>query len=349
MQLEFTRPRYESLITAAIIGASGYSGAELLRLLSARNDVRLKKVTAHTFAGKKVEELYPVFSGRLEMEFEAFSDRLEGVDVAFVALPSGEAMNVVPQLVASVERMIDLSGDFRLPSPAVYEKYYQHQHAAPSLLQTAVYGLPELFFDSIRQARLVANPGCYPTAAIIALAPVLRKGIIAPRGIVINSLSGVSGAGRSSSVDLSFAEVNENVRAYKIGRHQHTPEMQSVLEGQSGEPVSLSFVPHLVPITRGIYTTIHADLKVEATESDLIELYESFYQHAPFVRIKRQIPQIRDVLYTNYCDIGLTIDRHSNQLVLISVIDNLMKGAAGQAVQNMNIMFGLPQETGLQF
>ncbi|TLY29713.1 MAG: hypothetical protein E6K56_07890 [Ignavibacteria bacterium] len=170
-----------------------------------------------------------------------------------------------------------------------------------------------------------------------------------PRSGIEEGYYNSSGAGRSSSVDLSFAEVNENVRAYKIGRHQHTPEMQSVLEGQSGEPVSLSFVPHLVPITRGIYTTIHADLKVEATESDLIELYESFYQHAPFVRIKRQIPQIRDVLYTNYCDIGLTIDRHSNQLVLISVIDNLMKGAAGQAVQNMNIMFGLPQETGLQF
>ncbi|TLY29714.1 MAG: hypothetical protein E6K56_07895 [Ignavibacteria bacterium] len=209
MQLEFTRPRYESLITAEIIGASGYSGAELLRLLSARNDVRLKKVTAHTFAGKKVEELYPVFSGRLEMEFEAFSDRLEGVEVAFIALPSGEAMNVVPQLVASVGRMIDLSGDFRLPSPAVYEKYYQHQHAAPSLLQTAVYGLPELFFDSIREARLVANPGCYPTAAIIALAPVLRKGIITPRerGGVLRSISALQKSTKTSaptkSADIS--------------------------------------------------------------------------------------------------------------------------------------------------
>ena len=337
------------MITAAIIGASGYSGAELLRVLSKRTDVHVKKVTAHTFAGKKVEELYPVFSGRVELEFEAFSNQFDGVDVAFVALPSGEAMNIVPQLVSSVGRIIDLGGDFRLRSAALYEKYYHIPHTAPSMLNRAVYGLPELYSESIASASLVANPGCYATSAILALAPALKHDLVASEGIVVDSLSGVTGAGRTSSVDFSFSEVNENIRAYKIGTHQHTPEIQSILEQASGKAVLLSFVPHLVPINRGIYTPIHTRLKAGMNESEVIEIYQSFYRGAPFVRIKRQIPQVKDVLYTNFCDIGLAVDRHTNDLILISVIDNLMKGAAGQAVQNMNIMFGIPQERGLHF
>ena len=336
------------MIRSVIIGASGYSGAELLRILAQRGDVSVEKVVAGASAGKKVEELYPAFAGRIDLAFEPLeSNHFDEIDVAFVALPSGESMKVVPHLLHSAKRVIDLSGDFRLPSPDLYEQFYKHSHVAPELLSEAVYGLPELNYDLIAKAHFISNPGCYPTSAILALLPALKSRVISPRGIVINSLSGVSGAGRSASVELSYTEVNENIRAYKINNHQHVPEIQSILEKATGQTVTLSFIPHLVPLNRGIYTTIHADLASSATEKDIMGIYRTFYGKAPFVRIKQQVPQIKDVVYTNYCDIGISIEQRTNKLVIISVIDNLVKGAAGQAVQNMNIMFGLPQEQGL--
>ncbi|MBI1806993.1 MAG: N-acetyl-gamma-glutamyl-phosphate reductase [Ignavibacteria bacterium] len=336
------------MITTAIIGASGYSGAELLRLLTFRNDVRIVRVTAAASVGKKVEDLYPIFSGTIDLPYEPSDPfRLEGIDIVFVALPSGEAMNIVPHLLPRVERVIDLSGDFRLSSPSTYKEFYKHDHTAPHLLDEAVYGLPELNKDLITNAHLVANPGCYPTSVILPLLPALKREIISSQGIVINSLSGVSGAGRTSAIDLSFTEVNENIRAYKIGNHQHIPEIQSVLEKATGESICFSFVPHLVPITRGIYSTIYADLKVPMTEKEILDVYREFYRDAPFVRIRQHIPQIKDVVRTNYCDIGLSIESRSNRLILVSVIDNLGKGAAGQAIQNMNIMFGHPEDRGL--
>jgi N-acetyl-gamma-glutamyl-phosphate reductase len=336
------------VINAAIVGASGYSGAELLRLLSHRDDVRIKKVTAKASIGERVDTLYPEFAGILDLAYEPLDlPGMESVDVAFIALPSGEGMQTVPALRERVGRIIDLGGDFRLPSAKLYTQFYKHTHTAPELLGSAVYGLPELNREKIAVASLVANPGCYPTSALLALLPALKHGIVQPGGIVINSLSGVSGAGRSSSVDLSFAELNENIRAYKIGTHQHIPEIQYVLESATGNRVSLSFIPHLVPLTRGIYTTIHADLAVTVTEAEVAHVYSEYYRNAPFVRIKKQIPQIKSVVHTNYCDIGLFIEQRTNQLVIVSVIDNLVKGAAGQAVQNMNIMFGLPETTAL--
>jgi N-acetyl-gamma-glutamyl-phosphate reductase len=284
----------------------------------------------------------------VDLTFEQLSpDEVSPADITFVALPSGEAMSVVPPLVRSGRRTIDLSGDFRLGSAAVYEKFYHRTHVAPDLLSQAVYGLPELNKARIEDAVLVSNPGCYPTGAVLALLPALKHGIISPAGIVVNSLSGVSGAGRSASLELSFSEVNENIRAYKIGNHQHNPEIVSVLESATGKEISLSFVPHLVPLTRGIYSTIHARLDGAADLQEIVLLYESFYHDAPFVRIKHDIPQIKSVVNTNYCDIGFTIVEHTRQLVIISVIDNLVKGAAGQAVQNMNIMFRLPETQGL--
>lgn len=336
------------MVEVGIIGASGYSGAELMRLLSSRPDVHIAKAIAGTSAGKRVDELYPGFTSVVDLKFESFNaDQLEGLDVVFIALPSSEAMNIVPQLLNRVGRIIDLGGDFRLPTPDLYEQFYLHKHTAPSLLSEAVYGLPELNKPQIADAHLVANPGCYPTSAILPLLPLLKSGLISSKGIVINSLSGVSGAGRSASVEMSFAEVNENIRAYKIGNHQHIPEIQSVLEQATGQRVGLSFVPHLVPITRGIYSTIHADLVVSTTAGDVNEVYREFYADAPFIRIRQTIPQVKDVVMTNFCDIAFFIEPRTNQLIITSTIDNLVKGAAGQAIQNMNIMLGLPEETGL--
>ena len=336
------------MIKTAIIGASGYSGAELLRILSAREDVSVEKLVAHTSAGKPVAELYPVFNGRVDREYAPFDVAIGNeVDLAFVALPSGESMKTVSQLFPSGVRIIDLSGDFRLPSVKLYEKFYKHEHTAPALLDAAIYGLPELNEPAIAAAALIANPGCYPTSVILPLIPALKSGIVSPDGIVINSLSGISGAGRSSSVEMSFAELNENVRAYKIGTHQHIPEIETILTRVAGSEVNVSFIPHLVPINRGIYTTIHAQLSTALTTTQAVELYKECYKTAPFVRIRKEIPQIKDVVYTNYCDIFVSVQERTNQLVLISVIDNLVKGAAGQAVQNMNIMFGLPQSKGL--
>ena len=336
------------MVEVGIVGASGYSGAELMRLLSIRTDVSITKVVAGTSAGKRVDELYPALTEVMDLTLEPFNaDELEGLDVVFIALPSGEAMRVVPRLMNRVGRIIDLGGDFRLPTPELYEQFYSHKHTAPWLLGEAAYGLPELNKQWIADAHLVANPGCYPTSAILPLLPLLKSCLISPKGIVINSLSGVSGAGRSASVEMSFVAINENIRAYKIGKHQHIPEIQTVLERATGHSIGLSFVPHLVPLTRGIYTTIHADLTLPSTEEDIYAAYREFYADAPFVRICQTIPQIKDVAMTNFWDIAFTIERRASQLIITSTIDNLVKGAAGQAIQNMNIMLGLPEETGL--
>lgn len=333
---------------AAIVGASGYSGAELLRILTRRNDVRVRTVVASASVGQRVDALYPVFAGRIDLAYEPWDPAVcAGCDVVFVALPSGESMKIVPQLLERGPRVIDLSGDFRLSATEAYETFYKYTHTAPDLLGEAVYGLPELYRTRIAGARLVANPGCYPTGAILGLLPALENKVIDPSGIVVTSMSGVSGAGRSATLELSFSEVNENVRAYKVGVHQHIPEIQSVLSRIASAEVSVSFIPYLVPLTRGIYTTIHARLDVPVSPDELYELFLQRYREEPFVRVKRQVPQIRDVVFTNYCDIFVSVNSSTRQAVIISAIDNLVKGASGQAVQNMNIMFGLPETEGL--
>jgi N-acetyl-gamma-glutamyl-phosphate reductase len=336
------------MIHVGIVGASGYSGAELMRLLAPRTDISLDVVSAATSAGKRVDEMYPSLTGVVDLTLGDFTPSLfDGLDLVFVALPSGGGMTVVPELLDRAGRVIDLGGDFRLQDALLYESFYGHRHTATGLLPEAVYGLPELNADRIVTACLIANPGCYPTSAILPLAPLLKIGAISPEGIVITSLSGVSGAGRSASVDMSFAEVNENVRAYKIGTHQHIPEIQSVLATVAGKDVSLSFVPHLVPLTRGIYTTIHASLVGTFDRDELLRVCSGFYADAPFVRVRQTVPQIKDVVMTNFCDFTLTVEERTKQVIITSTIDNLVKGAAGQALQNMNLMFSLPETAGL--
>ena len=336
-------------VQVSIVGASGYSGAELLKILLRHNFVKLDKLFANSSVGKRVQDLYPWFAGRVDTIYQEYSaDAVANSDVVFIALPSREAMNIVPALLERGKKIIDLGGDFRLKDPALYEKFYKHPHKAVDLLPRAVFGLPEWNRAAIKTASLIANPGCYPTSAILPLAPVLKEGIVQRHGITISSLSGVSGAGRSASVDFSFGEVNESVRAYKVGEHQHIPEIKTTLETITGSPVSMTFVPHLLPITRGIYTSIYATLTGNATQADVLEVFRKHYGREPFIRFSdTAVPEIKNVNYTNFVDIGFRIYPENNQLILLSAIDNLVKGAAGQAVQNMNIMLGFNETEGL--
>ena len=337
-------------LNAAIIGASGYSGAELLRILLRHRQCSVGSLFANTSAGKRVSDLYPQFRGLTEASYEPYAVEIAAAhDVVFVALPSGEAMHIVPDLLGRGTRVIDLGGDFRLQDPALYRAYYKREHTAEATLPQAVYGFPEWNADRIRSARLLSNPGCYPTSAILPLAPLIKDGLVEPTGIVVSSMSGVSGAGRSATAELSFAEVNESVRAYKVGVHQHIPEIQSALSDLSGRAVTVTFVPHLIPMTRGIYTSIYARPARPLTDNDVRSAYEKAYAGAPFVRvIGPSAPEIRSVNYTNFIDIGWHNYPDNGHLIILSTIDNLIKGAAGQAVQSMNLMFGFSETEGLK-
>jgi N-acetyl-gamma-glutamyl-phosphate reductase len=338
------------MISVSVVGASGYSGVELLKFLTKHPGVQIDKLFAHTSAGKKLADVVPLFNKTIDVVLESYTiEAVAKSDLIFIALPSGEAMNLVPGMLSAGKRVIDLGGDFRLQDVSLYEHYYKRSHTAGAALKQAVFGLPEWNSDQIRTASLVANPGCYPTSAILPLAPLLKERIIKQKGIAINSLSGVSGAGKSSSIDMSFAEVNESVRAYKVGVHQHLPEIRSVLQALSGVTPSLSFVPHLLPITRGIYTTIYAGLEQSLDEHAVMAVYEKYYGTSPFIRCSGSvIPEIKNVTGTNYLDIGVRVNREDEQIVILSAIDNLIKGAAGQAIQNMNIMFGFGESEGLK-
>ena len=338
------------MISVSVVGASGYSGIELLKILVRHPGVHLDRIFANSSAGHHLADVAPVFHKTADFMLELYSvDKIAKTDLVFIALPSGEAMKVVPDMLAAGKRVIDLGGDFRLQDILLYERSYQRSHTAGTTLQQSVYGLPEWNHAQITSASLIANPGCYPTSAILPLAPLLKEGLIETTGIAVSSLSGVSGAGRSASTDMSFGEVNESVRAYKVTTHQHIPEIKSVLESLSGTKVGLSFVPHLLPMTRGIYTTTYAMLKKPLDERTIYSVYETYYAAAPFVRYSATaIPEIKNVAYTNFIDIGFRINQEDGQLIVLSTIDNLVKGAAGQAVQKMNIMFGMNETEGLK-
>jgi N-acetyl-gamma-glutamyl-phosphate reductase len=256
-------------------------------------------------------------------------------------------MDLAPLLLDAGKIVIDLGGDHRLKDRALFEKYYKKPQTSGALLDEAVYGLPEWNAEAIHDARLVANPGCYATSVILALAPALVESLIVPDSIIVNSMSGVSGAGRKAEIEYSFSEVNENVRAYRIGDHQHIPEIETVLAGLSSQDVCITFTPHLIPITRGIHTTICAELSGEVSQSEISEAFKKHYADIPFVRLKKKAPEVRNVTNTNYIDIFTQVLPERNQVIIISTLDNLVKGAAGQAIQNMNIVFGFPETEGL--
>ncbi len=334
----------------AVVGASGYTGVELLRLLSRHPDTELVCVTSRQYAGQSVSEVFPSLRGSLDLVFEDVNpEGLAGrADLVFTAVPHQTAMGIIPDLLAAGCRVVDLSADFRIRDVVIYEAWYQ-EHTARGLLCEAVYGLPELFRGQIPDARLVANPGCYPTSVALALAPLLEQALIDTSTIIVDSKSGTSGAGRAAKVDTLFCEVNEGFKAYSLPRHRHTPEIEQTLSILAGSSVTISFTPHLLPVNRGILSTCYASLSSPLTLQALHDVYLEKYAAETFVRVlpKGHLPNISQVRGSNYCDIGLAVDDRTGRVIVLAAIDNLVKGAAGQAVQNMNLMLSLPEKTGL--
>ncbi len=335
-----------SKIEAGIINVTGYVGIELVRLLHHHPEVELKSITGRSAAGQKLGEVFPHL-GDINQLIEADID--SNIDVAFSAMPHKSSVDVVPSLLTQNIKVIDVSADFRLKDANEYPKWYGFTHPFPDLLQEAIYGLSEIHENEIASARLIANPGCYSVGAILALAPVVKEAIISPE-VIIDSKSGVSGAGRTLTLASHYAETNENASAYSVEGHRHLPEIEQELRALNPElALSATFVPHLVPMTRGILTTCYASLKdSNLLKKELQQLYRDFYKNAPFVQIAANPPQTKYTTGTNLCIIYPTIDLRTNRLIVISCLDNLIKGGAGQAVQNMNLMFDLPQSTGLE-
>ncbi|HSI78662.1 MAG TPA: N-acetyl-gamma-glutamyl-phosphate reductase [Lunatimonas sp.] len=333
----------------SIIGASGYTGSELARILINHPEVEIVHITSETHLGKNFSDLHPQFIGRLDMPLVSAQDILpEDQDILFLALPHGVSMSFVKKWAGEKVKIIDLSGDFRLRNPEVYSEWYQKEHNYPEGFENAVYGLPELHGESISKANLVANPGCYPTASILSLAPLIAGGFTDPERVIIDAKSGTTGAGVKASETTHFSNVNENFRAYGIGTHRHTIEIEEQLGGLSAKgDAQVQFTPHLLPVDRGILATAYADRIQDIDQDQLATLYIKFYEGQPFIRIRNQAPSIKDVRGSNFCDIFPYLDARTGRVIVIAVIDNLVKGAAGQAVHNMNLMLGLNQTAGL--
>jgi len=338
------------MIRVGVVGATGYAGAELVRILSGHPGVKLTILTSRKYKGERFDDIYPSMAGSVDLACEEFDTNhiCEKADLIFMALPHKLPMELVPGLIRREKKVIDLSADFRFRDAAKYENHYQ-QHTAKKLLERAVYGLSEIYHEKIKNSDLIGNPGCYPTSVLLPLIPILKNKLIDFDTIVADSKSGVSGAGRSLSLITHFCETNESFKAYKVAVHRHNPEMEEILTLESGQDVNITFVPHLVPMTRGMLTTIYVDLLKGITYEDIKNCLTSFYVNSPFIRIRSEgtFPDTLHVRGTNYCDIGFKLDMRNNRLILISAIDNLVKGAAGQAVQNMNIMLGLDETKGL--
>lgn len=338
------------MIKVGIYGGSGYTGQELIRLLIGHPEAKVVAATSRRFAGMPVSEVYPVLSGQTDLVYTNDSPETvaERADFIFLALPHGVSMQMAPIFIRAGRKVVDLSADFRIRNVASYEAWYG-QHTAAGMLEQAVYGLPELHRSDICGNLLTANPGCYPTSIILGLAPVLRSQWIDAASIIADSKSGVSGAGREPQIGSLYCEVEGGFKAYKVASHRHTPEIEQELGLLAGREMKISFTPHLLPVKRGILSTIYAKMEKRASAEEATALYREFYRDEPFVRISQsgQFPNLSSVVGSNFCDIGVTVDKRTGRLIVVSVIDNLIKGASGQAIQNMNLMSGLQEWIGL--
>lgn len=339
------------MIRVGIIGATGYAGIELVRLLTQHPEVKLTHLVSHSYVGQDVAGIYKNFMGILSKDLEDMDlDVLaKECDVVFTSLPHATSSEVIPKLVGAGVKVIDLSADYRYNSAAVYEAWYGVPHPDPALLAQSVYGLPELHREQIKGAQLVGNPGCYTTCSILGLYPLLQAGLVSPENIIVDAKSGVTGAGRNPSANTHFCEVDESMKAYNVARHRHTSEIEQELSLAAGQEVLISFTPHLIPMKRGILSTMYANLTGAYSHTDLMAAYEKAYGDESFIVLHEEgsLPEVKFVNGSNYCHIGFVVDQRLKRVVVVSVIDNLVKGAAGQAVQNMNLLFGLPENTAL--
>lgn len=339
------------MLKIGILGSTGYAGEELIKILLKHPKVKIEIVSAKIEEPASITSIFPAFLGKLNLICADYL--LEEVnklsDIVFLALPHRVSMEAAPVFLKKGKIVIDLSADYRLKEPKIYTKWYGILHKDKKNIAKAIYGLPELYRDKINKAKLIANPGCYPTCVILALAPVVKAGLVVLDTIIADSKSGLTGAGRGLSPQLLFSEINENLKAYKINEHQHQPEINQELSKLAKKNVKIIFVPHLVPMSRGILSTVYLKIKKQMTLKKIYDLYKIFYRKEPFVRVLPlgTFPQTKDVLFSNYCDIGLKLDETTRSLIVISTIDNLVKGASGQAVQNMNIICGFEETLGL--
>ena len=340
------------MIKAGIIGSTGYAGGELARLLLQRDDIEIKWYGSRSYIDQKYASIYQnmfriVDDACMDDNMKELADQ---VDVVFTATPQGLCASLMDEDVLSKVKVIDLSADFRIKDVSVYEKWYKLTHASPQFIGEAVYGLPEINREKVKKARLIANPGCFPTCSFLSTYPLVKEGLIDPNTLIIDAKSGTSGAGRGSKVDSLYCEVNENIKAYGVASHRHTPEIEEQLSYAAGKPVTISFTPHLVPMNRGILVTAYASLTKEVSYEEVKAVYDKYYADEYFVRVleKDVVPQTRWVEGSNFADVNFKIDTRTNRVVMMGAIDNMVKGAAGQAIQNMNLMFGLPENTGLK-
>ena len=340
------------MIKAGMIGSTGYAGGELARLLLQRDDVEILWYGSRSYVGQKYASVYPNLFKIVDenCQDDAIKELADQVDVIFTATPQGLCASLIDEEILSKVKVIDLSADFRIKDQAVYEKWYKLEHKSPQFLDEAVYGLPEVNREKVKTARLIANPGCFPTCSFLAVYPMVKEGLIDPNTLIIDAKSGTSGAGRGAKTDNLYCEVNESIKAYGVGTHRHTPEIEEQLSYAAGKPVTISFTPHLVPMNRGILVTAYASLNGKVTEEEARAAYEKYYRDEYFVRLLEPgaVPQTRWVEGSNFADVNFKIDPRTNRVVMMGAIDNMVKGAAGQAIQNMNLMFGLPEQTGLK-